>query len=307
MDQTTLPAIPDDMLACALELVDSGAVLCPSKHNMAASKWITGLAKDPGLFLELFGAQLPEAMLSFFDPLASESYVVRHFLKKLRRGDDHISLCHNRRLQAARTMLASSSGHFSDEAMAERDPSLFLRVMGASISDVSCAADSSGLNPNRFLSEMLLSAADGTHTLRRKCQPLHPQQAFAGTDTTAAFEPSPTLFGELSSDAPPNPATGREPLGSRDFDGVADDDDAKLHESGIDPAIEDIDDDVYVGGDADSLDERRSFLQRIMLRRFVAGADSATFDYRAIDDDTFLDTSVEAARDHEEAYFDCDD
>lgn len=321
--------LPGDLIAFAQDLVEVGDVHCPQKYE-TARPWLEGLASEPSLFLEYFGRHLPPAMLARFEPFASDA-CVRHFLSKFRGANAERSVIQrrNRRMHAGRTMIAGGDVHFSESAMAERDQVLFSRLLGghAFSAGSSTLASDHHAGTNRMLSDMLISAATGGRCLRSHDR----RSEFDGTGTTASFEPArdETYSGYLDDgveplrsseavvgDTPPrrwgDSEAARESRDARDAldktvaqinesDGDDDDDNSPLHvgDNGT------VDFRPALRGD-ETRDECLAILRRVMLQRFVDGADAASFDYASVDNDPTLDLSVEAIRDHEEAYFDDD-
>jgi hypothetical protein len=286
--------IPQDLVAFALALVDAGTISCPAKHADRPQTWVRGL--DPCLFLEIFGAALPPGSLEHFERLADAD--VQCLLSKLSKQRD-ITQLRNRRLQVARVMIAKRDGHFSDEAMAERDPALFERVMGVRACEVACGGVS-----DKPLSDMLQSAADGGEKVAALLQPhsFVPQRTLRGTP--AAFEPNSSSVhaedGATGEDSEPEDGGEEEALARSQ---VLPGDASVAEECSL--AELDCDDDEDDDGGA-TQEQKRAILHRIMLRRFVSGEDAASFDYRVVDSDAALDTSAEAVRDLEEAYFDAE-
>lgn len=333
----------DGLEAYALELIRSGSACLPARHADRPSEWVRGLLEtDPGLFLERFGRLLSSEQVAAFRPLAAD-YAVSHFLAALTPPSD-AHRTRNRRLQAAKRLIEARDPHFSAEAIADRDWELFTGAVGrhaAAVRSVDGEAASreaaGGALPSRLLSGMLLAAADGAgrslggpSVRRARGAPQAPPprgDAGEGGEAHEAgvwAEPAPELdarpeesgSGAALGGAAAPPAARAVGLVGHTVAPVV----AVASATGGQPATmpltgdgmgrgamgdeEEDEDDEEEAGEEGGVAASRDRLLRAAVRRFVSGADAASFDYAAVDGDASLDVSEEAARDAEDAWFD---
>ena len=307
IDTSAMDAAAREALkAGALELLRSGTVSLPARHDARPAEWVDGLlSTEPGLFLELFGRRLAPAQIESFRPLARSDYAVGHFLGVLSPPTNPLRI-RNRRLQAARRLIRANDAHFSMDAIAERDWEMFSGVMGRHAKELGQRASEpleeagpSQAEPPRALSSMLLSAADGR--VRRTADEL--RSDFEPRAEMAWSEPAPgLLLDDDGDDDALSRARVRVSAGSAA---------GELAEAGRNRSPEEEEEEGDGRGDDDGEEEGgggdwascRERLVHAAVRRFISGADSASFDYTAIDGDAGYDVSDEAARDAEDYWF----